>query len=81
LSFSQRRDLLVRNLPRLSIEELSKLPEFVEFHRGSQGGTDEEQEVKPERGILAQPWQISPKLSDGPEPLRAHILRGGSAKL
>lgn len=43
------RELLGLNLPKLTIQNLSKYPEFVAFHKGSQNGGDAEQEAKPEK--------------------------------
>ena len=43
------RELLALNLPKLTIHSLSKYPEFVAFHKGSQNGGDEDQEIKPEK--------------------------------
>lgn len=43
------KELLALNLPKLTIKTLSKYPEFVTFHKGSQNGGDEDQETKPEK--------------------------------
>jgi len=43
------RELLSLNLPKLTIRNLSKYPEFVAFHKGSQNGGDEDQETVPEK--------------------------------
>ncbi len=43
------KTLLELNLPRLTIQNLSKYPEFVAFHRGSQNGGEEEREIKSEK--------------------------------
>ena len=43
------RDLLGLNLQRLTTQNLSKYPEFVAFHKGSQNGADADQEGKPEK--------------------------------
>jgi restriction system protein len=38
------RELLALNVPKLTIRDLSKYPEFVAFHKGSQNGGDDDQE-------------------------------------
>jgi restriction system protein len=43
------RELLGLNLPKLTVQNLSKYPEFVAFHKGSQNSGDAEQEAKPEK--------------------------------
>jgi len=43
------RELLALNLPRLTIQNLSKYPEFVAYYKGTQDGDDEEQGMKPEK--------------------------------
>jgi restriction system protein len=43
------RELLALNLPRLTIQNLSKYPEFVAYYKGTQEGGDEDQGIKPEK--------------------------------
>jgi restriction system protein len=43
------KELLALNRPRLTIQDLSKYPEFVAFHKGSSEPPDGEPEPKPER--------------------------------
>lgn len=43
------KGLLALNLPKLTIQNLSKFPEFVAFHKGSQNGGDEDQKLKLEK--------------------------------
>ena len=43
------RELLALNLPKLTIRNLSKYPEFVAFHKGSQNGGDDDQATIPEK--------------------------------
>jgi restriction system protein len=42
------KELLALNLPRLTIQNLSKYPEFVSFHKRTLDGGDDDQEIKPE---------------------------------
>ena len=43
------KELLALKVPKLTIKDLSQFPEFVAFHKGSQNGDDEVQEIKAER--------------------------------
>ena len=43
------KELLALNLPKLTIQNLAKYPEFVAFRRGSQSAGDEDQEIEPEK--------------------------------
>ena len=43
------RELLALGLPRLAVQNLSKFPEFVAFHKGSQDSSDKDREAGPEK--------------------------------
>jgi restriction system protein len=43
------KELLALNLPRLTIQNLSKYPEFAAYYKGTQEGGDEDQGAKPEK--------------------------------
>ncbi len=43
------KELLALNLPKLTIQNLSQYPEFVTFHKRSQNGGEEVQEIKAEK--------------------------------
>ena len=43
------RELLALELPRLTIKNLSKYPEFVAFHKGSHNGCDDDRDIKPDK--------------------------------
>jgi restriction system protein len=57
------KELLALNLSKLTIQNLSKYPEFVAFHKGSQNGGDDGPEIKPERAqtpeeLLANAYKV-----------------------
>lgn len=48
------KELLALSVPRLTVQHLSQYPEFVAFHKGTQNGGEEVQEVRAEKTLTPE---------------------------